>query len=154
MQMNCTISIADDITLLTFYNAYADIHFVSKVFKILEDEKINVDLITLSPPKSSQTDLSFTVSGDDFGRIMELSAKFRAIDAEMKIDVSSGNSKITVYSEDMPKRSGVASTVFAAAASVAADIRLITTSDVEISLLVTKANADATLRAIEKAFVS
>ena len=47
---------------------------------------------------------------------------------------------------------GVAAKVFAAAASVGCDIRMITTSETDISLLVVKPDVDATVNAIKKAF--
>lgn len=46
---------------------------------------------------------------------------------------------------------GVAAKVFTAAAAVETDIRIITTSDVDISILVTEADFHATLKAIEAA---
>ena len=46
----------------------------------------------------------------------------------------------------------VASTVFSAAASVSADIRLVTTSEVDISILVTESDRQAAFDAICSAF--
>ena len=66
--------------------------------------------------------------------------------------VSSSNVKISVYGEAMRIESGVAAKVFQAAASVGADIRLITTSEADISLLITKADYQQIVDAIEKIF--
>ena len=47
---------------------------------------------------------------------------------------------------------GVAAKVFKAASSVGADIRLVTTSEVDISLLITKDQENAVEQAIRNAF--
>ena len=47
---------------------------------------------------------------------------------------------------------GVAAKVFSAVSKVKADIRMITTSEVDISLLVVKADADMTVVAIREIF--
>ena len=49
-------------------------------------------------------------------------------------------------------REKIGKAVFAAAATVNTDIRIITTSEVQISLLVTKADVDAALEAIRAVF--
>ena len=59
--------------------------------------------------------------------------------------------KISVYDPAMKNTPGMAARVFSAIASSDADIRLITTSEVEISLLVTEADYDTVLTAIEEA---
>ena len=65
--------------------------------------------------------------------------------------VSSGNSKITVSDQRMKHTPGIAAAVFAAAARVSTDVRIITTSEDEVSLLVTFADYPETLTAIEQA---
>jgi len=54
-------------------------------------------------------------------------------------------------SKAIEKSPGMAARVFSAIAASDADIRLITTSEVEISLLVTEADYDTVLEAIEEA---
>ena len=70
---------------------------------------------------------------------------------KMKAVVSSGNSKISIYDEPMRNTPGMAAKVFGAAARANTDIRIITTSEVEIALLVTSADFNETLAAIEEA---
>jgi aspartokinase len=47
---------------------------------------------------------------------------------------------------------GVSARIFKAAASVNADVRMITTSEIEISLLVVKSDVDNVIEAIKKEF--
>lgn len=66
--------------------------------------------------------------------------------------MSSGNCKISIFGEEMRGTPGVAAKVFSAVSKVKADIRMITTSEVDISLLVVKADADMTVDAIREIF--
>lgn len=106
-------------------------------------------MISLAPAHGAFTSLSFTIADDDLGRILEYTSELQERH-NIKMIVSSGNCKISVYDPHMKNTSGVAAKVFAAAADVSTDVRIITTSEVEISLLVTQADFNETLDAMEK----
>ena len=86
----------------------------------------------------------------DLGKILGFTKKLHE-EADIHTIVSSGNCKITVSDPCMKNTPGIAASVFAAAAKANTDLRIITTSEVEISLLVTEADFDTTLDALEKA---
>ena len=72
-------------------------------------------------------------------------------ETQVNVIVSSVNHKISVYDPAMKNMPGIAAKVFGAIAGTKADLRLITTSEVEISLLVTEADFDTVLEAIQAA---
>ena len=69
----------------------------------------------------------------------------------MKSIVSSGNRKISIDDDNMVNCPGVAAKVFKAIAKSKAEIRLITTSESQISVLVTMADFEAAFAAVENA---
>ncbi len=148
--MKPAITISDDVTLIILQNIPANMSFVTEVFDNIASMDIDVDMISLTPPQSSMTSLSFTVSDDDLVQILSYTKKLNQ--GSIKPIVSNGNCKITVSDPEMENCPGVAAKVFAMAAQAGADIRLITTSESQISLLVTKSDSDATLTAIQSAF--
>ena len=148
---NTLITVTEDITLITLQNAPADIHFLSDIFEQIGGMGVNIDMISLSPAQRAVTGLSFTVSDDDLVKVLEYTSTLRNASSVMRPAVSSGNCKISILDRRMDAIPGFAAKVFRAAASVNTDIRIITTSEIEISLLITKADADATIAAIEKA---
>ena len=109
-------------------------------------------MISQSPQDGRFSDLSFTVNDSDFVKIMKIAGEIRNFNPTLKISVSSGNSKISVYGEEMNGTPGVAAKVFEAVSNVGCDIRMITTSDVTISLLVAQVDTAKCVSAIEKAF--
>ena len=130
----------------------ADMNTISKIFDMISTNNIDVDMISQTPPHSNKPHLSFTVSGDDLGKILELSAKIRELYPDIKLSVSNGNCKISVFGEAMKGQPGVAAKVFAAAAKANTDIIMITTSEVDISMLVPQSDLTATLESIKGAF--
>ena len=136
-----SISVSEDITLFSLSDFPADISFVAGIFDKIAETGIDVDMISQFLPNGSHSGLSFTVSDDDFGGVLETATQLRA-----------GNCKISISGADMKGRPGVAARVFKAAADAGSDIRMINTSETDISLLVVKADVDATVAAIKKEF--
>lgn len=147
--MKPIITVCDDITLITLQNIPADINFITEVFETIASMDVDVDMISLSPVQSSLTSLSFTIKDDDLVKILSYTAKLN--DGTIKPIVSSGNCKISINDSGMENCPGVAAKVFRRAASVNTDIRLITTSEAQISLLVTKSDFDSAFAAIQNA---
>ncbi len=144
--MQPAIVVSDDITLITLQNIPADIDFVSEVFEKIAEMGVDVDMISLSPVQSSMTSLSFTINDDDLMKILGYTSK---LEGSIKPIVSSGNCKISVNDPGMENCPGVAARIFRCAADVGTDIRLITTSESQISLLVTKSDFDSAYAAIQ-----
>lgn len=151
MSTNKKITVCEDVTLISLNDTPADIGLISKIFKMIAESEIDVDMISQFPPNGAHSGLSFTVSDGDFAKILAITAKLRDLNTGMKFNVSSGNCKISVFDLQMKGTPGVAAKVFEAAASVNSDIRMITTSETDISLLVVKADLENTVSAIEKA---
>jgi aspartokinase len=148
--MKPTIDVFDDVTLIILQSIPANMSFVTEVFEKIAAMEVDVDMISLTPPKSSMTSLSFTVSDDDLVKILGYTSKLN--DGTIKPIVSSGNCKISVSDAAMENCPGVAAKIFAQAAKAGADVRLITTSESQVSLLVTKSDFDATYSALQAAF--
>ena len=144
------ISSSDAITLVTLQGCPAALTFSADVFSRIAKLGANVDMISQAPIHGDTISISFTIADDDLGKILSFLTELRE-NYKVKPIISSGNCKINVYDENMKDTPGVAAKVFTAAAAVETDIRIITTSDVDIAILVTEADFHATLKAIEAA---
>lgn len=151
MSQHATVTTADGITLITMPEVPADIDFVAKTFENIASLGINVDMISLTPPQGANIDLSFTICDDDLGKLLAYNADRRNKgESSIQPVISSGNCQISVYDEAMETTPGMAAKVFRAAANASADIRIITTSEVQITLLVTQADFEAVQKEILK----
>lgn len=145
------ITTCEDVALITLRNSPADMQFIAKVFNLIADKGINVDMISQTAPLGGHINLSFSINGDDLGGVLKIFADLRNEIPELKSDISAGNCKISIYGELMSDLPGVAASTFDVIAALSADIRLITTSEVDISILVPKADFDTVYEALAKA---
>ncbi|MBQ8014973.1 MAG: hypothetical protein IJ264_02165 [Clostridia bacterium] len=152
MKLVDNIFVTEDVTLFSLYDAPADIEHMAEVFKMIADAGIDVDMISQFPLSGSSSGFSFTVSDKDFVPVLSIASELRSRSPKTKISVSSGNCKITVSGEAMRGTPGVSAGVFKAVASVEADVRMITTSEIEIAMLVVKSDVDEVIEAIKKEF--
>lgn len=146
------ITVIDNVTLISLNDSPADIKIISKIFNMLSEAEIDVDMISQIPPHGNIPYLSFTVNDDDLTKVFAIASKLREINPELKLAISSGNSKISVFGEGMKNCPGVAAKVFSAVAETNAEVRMITTSEVDISVLVYNHDSDTVYSAIQKAF--
>ncbi len=142
------ITLIENVTLISINNSPADFKVVAQIFKMLSDAGIDVDMISQNPPQGKTENLSFTVNDDDLGKVFETASKLRALHPELKLAISSGNTKISIFGEGMKNCPGVAAKVFSAIASTDVEVRMITTSEVDISVLVFSHDGDAVYTAI------
>lgn len=151
MAISPKITTENDITLIVLQNCPPELSFVSGVFQRIGQLGVDVDMIALAPSQGSNTSVSFTISDFDLDKILSFTSELRDTNS-IKAIVSSGNCKISVYDSQMVHAPGLAAEFFAAAASANADIRIITTSEVDISMLVTAADFPETLKAMQDRF--
>jgi len=145
-----SINIVEDVTLVSLKESPADIELISKIFQMISDAGIDVDMISQTPHHSKMPDLSFTISDDDFAKILEIMAKLRELNPDLKLTIQNGNCKISVFGEAMKGTPGVAVKVFNALNKANADIIMITTSEVDISMLIPKHDLEAAVKALNE----
>lgn len=150
MSASTVISTVDNITLVTLQGFPANADSIAQIFDAISGYNINIDMISMAPTHGAYTGLSFTISDNDLIDILSFISALKK-KTEVNVIVSSVNHKISVYDPVMKNTPGIAAKVFNALKSTDADIRLITTSEVEISLLVTEADFDTVYGAIVKA---
>ncbi len=152
MSVSTVISTVDNITLVTLKEFPANVSSIAKIFGVISSYGINIDMISMAPTHGATTGLSFTISDEDMIDILAFTSRLKQ-ETDIDVIVSSVNHKISVYDPAMKNTPGVAAKVFSAISGTDVDIRLITTSEVEISLLVTEADFDTVLGALQEALL-
>ena len=142
------ISSEQNIMLTTFPGAQYSAQSLAEHLDVFAKAGIVVDMICQSAPRGTAVDFSFTTSYDNFAAVI------KALPAAAKANppLVSGYSKINLFGEEMVTSCGVAARALAALAGANIEIVLITTSDLDISLLIRQQDEDAALEALHKAF--
>ena len=146
------MTVSEDIALVTFCQMPTDPSVIAGVFSNLAAAGINIDMISQTAPQGRTVDLSFTIPSFDLLAVLDVLNRFREAHPNVRPMMSNGNCKIQLYGEEMRELCGVAASVVSAVAQSGADLMLITTSEVDISLLVPQAGCMDAVHAIEKAF--
>lgn len=141
------ITSAENVMLISYSDATAQ--FMSETLNALAKMGVVVDMISQTAPFGSNIRFSFTASSDHFDIAL------KAIGGEGKAFspmVSAGYSKINLFGEDMVECVGVAAKALAALERENIEIFLITTSDLDISILLRQENTDVALKLLRDAF--
>ena len=124
----------------------------AKIFSPLADEEIMVDMIIQNTRSGGETDLTFTVTKDDFEQAKEISEKVAQEIGAEEILIAHDIAKVSVIGLGMKSHSGVAATMFSALASENINIRLISTSEIRISCIIQAKYAELAVRILHSAF--
>ena len=147
------INIETDLMMISVQDVAFRGNSLSRYLDIFAETGVVVDMISQSAPHGTTIDFSFTASSSDLPLVMKaISAANLDKDAKASPLISVGYSKLNLFGEDMVTSCGVAARALAALAEVDIEIALITTSDLDISLLIRQQDEDGALSALHKAF--
>lgn len=113
---------------------------------------INMDMICQGLPQGDAAALSFTTSYDNWMTVMKTLPQVTAGKDGPAPLISGGYTKLNLFGREMEGLCGVAARVLATLADAGVAVHLITTSAVDISLLVAAEDEDLALNALKTAF--
>ena len=125
-----------------------------KVFSLLAKHKINVDIILQSVGKNKVKTISFTVPQDSAEETREVLNNAKEQLGYEDISVNTEVAKVSIVGAGMASNSGVAAKMFEALAMAGINIRMISTSEIKISVLINEEDSEKAVRAIHNKFFS
>ena len=125
-----------------------------RVFNLLAKEKINVDIILQSIGRSESKDISFTVKKGSADLAYQVLSTHKEELGYDHIDVNQDVAKVSVVGGGMVDNPGVAATMFEALYEAHVNIRMISTSEIKVSVLINKEDTDKAVAAIHNKFFS
>jgi len=124
----------------------------AKVFSPVSEAGIVVDMIIQNMRSGGQTDLTFTVPETDFKQAMVIADEVAQDIGAEEVLGDQNIAKVSVIGVGMKNHSGVATKMFETLASENINIRLIATSEIRISCVVTEKYAELAVRVLHTAF--
>lgn len=122
----------------------------SAIFTALADANINVDMIVQTVGTDDKTNLDFTVPTTDLEKAKTVMEKFQG-DAQ-KIDYKEDICKVSIVGVGMKSHTGVASKAFSALANSNINIRIISTSEIKISMIIEEKYAELAVRSLHDVY--
>ena len=125
-----------------------------KVFSLMAQKKINVDIILQSSGRNGNKDLIFTVPLEDADVAKRVLEENMERIGGTEVVVNTDVAKVSIVGAGMQSHPGVASKMFETLYDANINIHMISTSEIKISVLIDKAEADRAVNAIHDAFVN
>ena len=122
------------------------------IFKPLSKNLVNVDMVVQNiSANGKETDLTFTIKTDDLNKTKKIIQENKDINYRRLI-FEKGVSKISVIGVGMITTPGVTFRMFQTLANKQINIKVISTSEIKISVLIDKRNTQKALIALHKEF--
>ncbi|HHV09748.1 MAG TPA: aspartate kinase [Clostridiales bacterium] len=125
-----------------------------KLFNLLANHNINVDIILQSIGRDGTKDISFTIKEDDLEEAVgilesrrEGSLKCQKIDTEREV------AKVSIVGAGMMSNAGIASKMFEALYDVGVNIKMISTSEIRVTVLIDETQVDRAMNAVHDKFL-
>lgn len=146
------VNVTYNVALVTIDKLPNDPRLISDIFNAIAQRNINIDMITQAPPYKGSISVSFSIPSDDLVIALSTVNTFKNMVKDLRIEVDAGNTKLQVYGEGMRNLPGVAARLFTVLADEGVEIKLVTTSEVDISCLIYEKDVDRAVSAITKEY--
>lgn len=123
-----------------------------RIFSLLAEEGINVDMIVQTTKESNITDLVFTVNRDELGRAREIAQSVSGELGATRVLWDDRVGKVSIIGAGMVTNPGVAARMFQVLAENNVNIQVISTSEIKVSCLIDEASLETAVRAIHQRF--
>ena len=152
------VTLDKDVAKITFLDLPFETSSVSGLFGSIAEVGVNVDIIVhnLPAPNSKTMHLGFTTTKGESKKAIEAAQKFwtnKGNRAPIQVTVEDSCAKVSVVGVGMRSHSGVAATAFNALSSEGIDIRMISTSEIKISCVISLDHAEKACQVLHKVFI-
>jgi len=146
------ISVTYSVALVTVDNIPNNMQVISSIFNTIAQHHINVDMINQSPPYRGIITLSFSLPSEDLVKAISSLNRYKKDIKDLQIEVDAENTKLSVYGEGMKNLPGVAARLYTLMAENGVEIKLVTTSEVDISYLIYEKDVDRAIHSIKQEY--
>ena len=124
----------------------------SDILGPVADQNIEVDMIVQNLGEEGITDFTFTVSRDDFQQTKKILEPLLTELGATRIDGDTKIVKLSIVGVGMRSHSGIASKMFRALAEENINIKMISTSEIKISVVIDEKYSELGVRCLHSAF--
>ncbi|MGM0518228.1 MAG: aspartate kinase [Campylobacterota bacterium] len=122
----------------------------ASIFTSLANENINVDMIVQTRGLDGKTDLDFTIPTTDFDACKKVMEQFKKDTGS--IDYNDSICKVSIVGVGMKSHTGVAAKAFSTLAKENINIRIISTSEIKISMIIEEKYSELAVRALHEVY--
>ena len=124
----------------------------ARLFRLLADRSVNVDMIVQNTSERGVTDISFTVPHDHLDAAQEVTSSLAGEIGATKVSSDPDIGRVSLIGAGMKSNAGVAALTFETLAAAGINIEMISTSSIRISCIVREAQIEEAVQALHDAF--
>ncbi|MEM9062232.1 MAG: aspartate kinase [Pseudomonadota bacterium] len=124
----------------------------ASIFGPLAAAGVNVDMIVQNIGADNMTDMTFSLADDQIARAQQALESAKDDIGYREIIVDDEVAKVSIVGVGMRSHAGVAQTMFAALAADGVNIKVITTSEIKVSVLIDRRYMELAVQSLHKAF--
>ena len=116
------------------------------------EANIEIDMIVQNVGADGTTDFTFTVHRNDYERALEISRKVASELGAKGVNSAADIVKVSLVGVGMRSHAGIAAQMFKALAAAGINIRMISTSEIKISVVIDEMYLELAVRTLHKSF--
>jgi len=124
----------------------------ARLFRLLADREVNVDMIVQNTSDHGVTDISFTVPHEDLAIAEEVTSSLAKEVSAIGVSSDADIARVSLVGAGMKSNPGVAARTFETLAAAGINIEMISTSAIRISCIVREAQVEEAVQALHHAF--
>jgi aspartate kinase len=124
----------------------------ARLFRLLADADVNVDMIVQNTSDHGVTDISFTVPHEDLPKSQEITSSLASEISASGVTSDGGIARVSLVGAGMKSNPGVAAKTFETLAAEGINIEMISTSAIRISCIVREDSVERAVQALHAAF--
>ena len=124
----------------------------ARIFGVLAEKHIVVDIIVQTAARAGRSDLSFTVTKADFAAAREAMAQVAAELGITAVESDDQIAKVSIVGVGMRNHAGVAARMFQVLAAEGVNIQMISTSEIKVSCVIHEKYTELAVRSLHSAF--
>ena len=141
-----------NIALVTLRNVPCESKIIGEILTAISENGINVDMISQTAPLGQTISIAFTISIDAMSALMPVVNGLKPRYPELNMELAAGMTKVNFFDSNMVRTPGVAAQVFSMLSEGNIRVTMITTSTVDISILIPEHEEDAALALCRSAY--
>lgn len=146
------ISITKEIIITRIANIGYSSEKISKIFSIIDDAGLNINMITQNMTRDCHVDISFSCKSEEKNTLDEIVKKVKESVAEAEIDYNDNLSMLSIVGVGMINNSGIAGRFFGSLSKAGINFYQVTTSEISVSCTVDRSLIEKAVNAVAKEF--
>ena len=146
------IAFEDQITRVTVFGLPGSLGTLSTIFTTLAENRINVDIIIQSITEQDRMNLSFSIHHEDREAVLDVLDQNKENLQFDRVETESGLAKVSIVGSGMVSNPGVAADMFAVLAGAGIQVKMVSTSEIKVSTVISDREMVRAVEALHTAF--